>query len=198
MVIGITLDEVLRDFLGQLTYTYEKYIQETDIKEGDITDFNLMNYFKFESIKKMNKFMYTESALEIFGHADQLYDNLMNNFNMFLMDIKDDEEHTVQIVTREVDKAIPSTLFFLSKLGCRAENIRFVTTYEEKWEGVDVLISANPEALKLKPDGKISIKINASYNGNAESDFELDSILEFIKDEKLRNKILNSEIKTLK
>lgn len=198
MVIGITIDEVLRDFLGQLTYTYEKYINEIEIKEGDVKNFNLIEYFKFDSIKEMNKFIYTEAALEIFGHADQLHDNLMNHFNMFLMDIKDDEEHTIQIVTREADKAIPSTLFFLSKLGCRAENIRFVGTYEEKWEGVDVLISANPTALSLKPEGKMSIKIKASYNEDIDSDFELDSILEFIRDEDLRNKILNSEIKRLK
>ena len=43
---------------------------------------------------------------------------------------------------------------------------------------------------------KLSIKINASYNNNSKSDFELDSILEFIKDGEVREKILNTKITT--
>jgi len=197
-VIGVEINEVLRDFIGQLTYTYEKYIGELNLKEGDVKNLNLIEYYKFNSINDMNKFIYTEAALEIFGHADQLHDNLMNDFNMFLMDIKDDEQHTIQLISREADKAIPSTLFFLSKLGCRAENIRFVSTFEEQWEGIDILISANPTALSLKPDGKMTIKIKSSYNEFVDADFEFESILEFINDETLINKILNSEITKLK
>jgi len=194
--IGVTLNEVLRDFLGQLTYTYEKYIRETDIEEDTITEFDLMKYFNFESVDEMNKFIYDEAALEIFGHADQTDNNLMNKFNMFHMDIKDEEEHEIEIVSREVNKSIPSTLFFLSKLSCRAENIRFVKNYNEYWDGVDVLITANPMALESKPEGKLSIKINTSYNKDSKSDFELDSILEFMADEDLREKILNTKITT--
>ncbi len=196
MKIGITLNEVLRDFLGQLTYTYEKYIEETDIEEDTITEFDLMKYFDFASKDEMNSFLYDEAALEIFGHADQAENNLMNKFNMFLMDIKDDEEHVIEIVSREVNKSIPSTLFFLSKLSCRIENIRFEMDYEDYWDGVDVLITANPTALETKPEGKISIKINTSYNKDSKSDFELDSILEFITDETVREKILNTKITT--
>jgi hypothetical protein len=33
----------------------------------------------------------------------------------------------------------------------------------KKWDGIDVLITANPKALESKPEGKISIKVNASY-----------------------------------
>jgi hypothetical protein len=32
----------------------------------------------------------------------------------------------------------------------------------KKWDGI--LITANPKALESKPEGKISIKVNASYN----------------------------------
>jgi hypothetical protein len=59
-------------------------------------------------------------------------------------------------------KSNPSTFFFLSKTGCKIENIRFVTDYAKKWDGIDVLIT-NPKALESKPEGKISIKVNASY-----------------------------------
>lgn len=198
MKIGISINEVLRDTLSQMDYTYSKYIsgEESTITKDEITSFNLEDHFKFESKKDLNRFLYDEASLEIFGHADQMIENLMTKFNMFLVDIEEEEEHTIELVSREYLKSIPSTLFFLSKLGCRATNIRFVKQYEEEWGDVDVLITANPIALKNKPSDKISVKINAPYNSDCQGDFELDSILDFIKDEALRTKILNTKITT--
>jgi hypothetical protein len=196
MKIGISINEVLRDFIGQLTYTYNKYIKETDIKENDVTNFNLIEFFKFDTIDDLNKFIYLEAPLEIFGHADQLSDGIMNHFNHFLMDIEDDGEHEIELVSKEANKSIPSTFFFLSKTGCRANKIRFVKDSKKEWDGVDMLITANPDALKNKPSGKISVKIKSSYNKDVSADFELNSILDFIKDENLRNKILNTKITT--
>jgi hypothetical protein len=196
MKIGIDINEVLRDFIGQLAYTYEKYIGEVDIDENSVDSFDLIKHFDFKTIDEMNKFLYLEASLEIFGHADQLHENLINQFNMFLMDIKDEEEHEIIITSKEVAKSIPSTYFFLSKLGCRAEQINFVQDYKMIWDNIDLLITANPDALESKPSGKVSIKINSSYNKESKSDFELDSILEFIKDDKLRERILNTKITT--
>lgn len=196
MKIGITINEVLRDFIGQLVYTYSRYEGAVDIKEGDVTNLNLIEFFKFENIDKLNTFLYLEETLEIFGHADQMSDGLMNHFNNFLMEIKDDEEHDVQLISREVNKSIPSTLFFLSKTGCRAENIKFVDAYEKEWDDVDILITANPTALETKPTGKISVKVTASYNKDVPADYTIDSILDFIRDEELRNRILNTKITT--
>jgi 5'(3')-deoxyribonucleotidase len=197
-LIGISINEVLRDTLSQMDYTYSKYIsgKESTITKEEITSFNLEDHFAFESKKDLNRFLYDEASLEIFGHADQMIENLMTKFNMFLVGIEEEEEHTIELVSREFLKSIPSTLFFLSKLGCRASNIRFVKQYEEEWGDVDVLITANPVALKNKPSNKISVKINAPYNSDCQGDFELDSILDFIKDEALRNKILNTKITT--
>jgi len=196
MKIGITLNEVLRDYVGQLAYTYDKYVGESNVTEEDITNFNLIEFFKFDDINKFNTFLYLEAPLEIFGHADQMSDGLMNRFNTFLMDIKDDEEHEIEIVSREIDKSIPSTYFFLSKTSCRIDKIRFVSDYASKWDGLDVLITANPQALEAKPSGKISVKVNTTYNKDVVADFEIDSILDFIKNEDLRTKILNTKITT--
>ena len=196
MKIGITLNEVLRDYVGQLAYTYDKYVGENGVTEEDITNFNLIEFFKFEDINKFNTFLYLEAPLEIFGHADQMSDGLMNHFNTFLMDIKDDEEHEIEIVSREIDKSIPSTYFFLSKTSCKIDKVRFVSDYASKWDGLDVLITANPQALEAKPSGKISVKVNTTYNKNVVADFEIDSILDFIKNEDLRTKILNTKITT--
>lgn len=196
MKIGITLNEVLRDYINQLAYTYDKYVGENSVTEEDITNFNLIEFFKFDDINKFNTFLYLEAPLEIFGHADQMSDGLMNRFNTFLMDIKDDGEHEIEIVSREIDKSIPSTYFFLSKTSCRIDKVRFVQDYASKWDGLDVLITANPQALEAKPSGKISVKVNTTYNKNVAADFEIDSILDFIKNEDLRTKILNTKITT--
>jgi hypothetical protein len=205
MKIGISINEVLRDFTGQFIYTYDKYIvpeleaqgkQALDIEIEDVTSFNLMDHFEFTDINKFNTFLYLEAPLEIFGHADLMSDGLMNHFNNFLTNIKDDEEHEVYLVSREVDKSIPSTYFFLSKTGCKADKIKFCAINADEWENIDVLLTANPIALENKPQGKISIKIKAPYNKDVKADYEINSILEFINDEEFRNRILNTTITT--
>ena len=134
MKIGISINEVLRDTLSQMDYTYSKYItgKDSTITRDEVTSFNLEEHFTFDSKKDLNRFLYDEASLEIFGHADQMVENLMTKFNMFLVDIEEEEEHTIELVSREFLRSIPSTLFFLSKLGCRASNIRFVKQNDEE------------------------------------------------------------------
>jgi hypothetical protein len=203
MKIGITLNEVLRNHIEQLIYTYNKYVfvktddkQEFDLNVEDVTSYDLLKFFEFDDINKLNSFLYKEAPLEIFGHADQMSDGLFNHLNTFLMDIKDDGEHEIELVSREIDKSIPSTYFFLSKLGCKIDRIRFVQNYAQKWDGLDVLITANPQTLESKPTGKISIKVKTPYNTDVKADYEIESILDFIKDEEFRDKILNTKITT--
>lgn len=196
MKIAISINEVLRSYIEQLVYTYDKYIAPNDLTVNDVTNFNLIEFFKFDDINKLNSFLYLEAPLEIFGHADQMSDGLMNQFNHFLMDIKDDEEHEVEVVSREIDKSIPSTFFFLSKTGCKADKIRFVKKNEDEWGDADILITANPIALDNKPTGTISVKVRTSYNSTSTADYEIDSILDFIKDAELRERILTTRITT--
>lgn len=197
--IGITLNEVMRDFLSQFVYTYEKYKlpkdEDYDKKVTEIDSMDFIEHFnKFRDIDDVNTFMFSEASLEIFGHADQIYENLMNKFNTFLSDIEFDEEHEIILISREANKSIPSTLFFLSKLGCRATNIKFVKKHEEKWDHVDILVTAHPKALESKPEGKKSIKINAPYNKEVSADFELDTIMELFDVDSIENEELRDGI----
>jgi len=205
MKIGISINEVLRDFIGQFIYTYDKYIVPeleadgvtvSDLEIEDVTSFNLMDHFEFTDINRFNTFLYLEAPLEIFGHADLMSDGLMNHFNNFLVNIKDDEEHEVYLVSREVDKSIPSTYFFLSKTGCKSDKIQFCSSNENEWDGIDVLVTANSIALENKPQGKISIKVKSPYNKDVKADYEIDTLLDFINDEEFRNRILNTIITT--
>ena len=72
MKIAISINEVLRDFIGQFIYTYEKYIVPELEKDGktyseieieDVTSFNLINHFEFEDINKINTFPYKKVPL---------------------------------------------------------------------------------------------------------------------------------------
>lgn len=197
MKIGITLNEVLRDFISQFAYTYGKYHGiDWDIEKNPITDFDLMNheFVDFDDEYELKKFLYMEAALEIFGHADQTHNNIMTQFNQFLIELKDEEEgHEVELVSREAAMSIPSTYFFLSKTLCKAPTVRFVTAYADKWEGVDVLITACPVALQEKPSGKVSVKVKTPYNKDVKADYEIEDLFEFMHDAELRDKILNTK-----
>lgn len=197
MVVGIEINEVIRDFIGQLEYTYNKYIEDADIniEANPVTSFNLIEHFPFKSTEELNKFLYQDAALEIFGHADELEHNLINQLNLFIMDMKDLEGHEIILVTREAMTAIPATFFFLSKKACKCENIKFLQSYADEWNDVDILITANPEALISKPSGKISVKVKTTYNENVNADFEIKSLFDFMLDDQLRNKIITTKLK---
>lgn len=193
MKIGITLDEVLRDFLGQMNYTCSKYFEVYDKtnKDVEVTDFNkLVEFYKFEDRIEFYKFLYDEHSLEIFGHADQLHDNIMVRFNDFLSNIADEEEHEIYLISRETGRAIASTFFFLSKLGCKANNVKFVTKYEDVWDEMDVVITATPQILNSKPEGKKSVKVEASYNMETDSDYTISKLTDFMGSEELQQEIL--------
>jgi len=189
MKIGITLNEVIRDFIGQFKYVYGKYYK-TDLEDVNVDEWDLIKFFKFPNEKKLNEFLYSEAPMEIFAHADQLHSNIGTILNKFISEINDDEEHEIIMISRDAHKSRPSTLFFLSKLGFTGNNIKFVTDTAKKWEGIDLLVTANPIALDAKPEGKISVKINASYNKDTEADYTLNSILDFVNNEKQFNEIV--------
>lgn len=193
MKIGISLNEVVRDYLGQFHYVYEKYKGEVDFEYEDITSFDLLDSYKFEDKAELNQFLYRHCSLEVFGHADQTEPNIFVKLNNFIMDMEDEGEHEVYIVSREHNTSIPSTLFFLSKMLCKARNIRFVENYEDKWNDVDALITANPITLAAKPEGKIAFKIDAPYNKDVKGDFNIEKA-ENIFDVEAINKLLKIEI----
>jgi len=196
MRIGISLNEVLRDFIGQVAYTHDKYLGEFDIEESPITDFDLLKHpilkKSFKDERELNKFMYNDHPLEIFGHNDQTHDTISVKLNKFLLDIDDEEEHEVEIVSREINKSIGATFFFLSKTIMNCSRLRFITSHVDEWDGVDVLITANPIALKNKPKGKIAVKVNAPYNEKSKADYTIDNLMEFMEDEDFRDEILES------
>ena len=196
MIIGIDLNDVLRNFTGRLEEIYNKYEigPEVDLEKNPMSEFNLINTFPFSGgTDELNFFLYIEASLEVFGLGKATSDNIITKLNSFDLDLKDEEEHSLCISSREVNNSIPASLYFLAKNACKIDTIKFHKGYEDLWEGVDVLISANPITLENKPSNKTSIKVNTSYNKTTKADYSIDNLLEFIEDEDLRNDILNNK-----
>jgi hypothetical protein len=108
-----------------------------------------------------NRFMYEDYAFEIFGSAPMMYKNMDLEVNQFYFKYKDLVDFVV--ISKENQFSIPSTLFFLSKIRTRFTEYRFVETNKEMLEGLDVLITTDPEILDA-PTAKKIIKLLRPYN----------------------------------
>jgi hypothetical protein len=173
MKIGIEINNVLRDTLSKIEQVYEKwyienpFIEETDFKYeiiSPVTTLNLTSHLKFPDEDHLYNFLYKEYTMEIFGHAASVEYTGMNDLNDFYLDMRDD--HEISIVSDEIGKSKPATLFFLSKFGCLVENIKFYSepTKKNMWDSIDILLTANPDLLLNIPEKKVVIKYETSYN----------------------------------
>ncbi len=196
MKIGISLDGVVRDFITKFELVYDKYFpvnEDVTLPERNITTLNLLDHFEFSGgTSDLDKFMYVDAALEIFGHAGETKLNSVEHLNQ-LHNIIEDMGHTPIVISKELNNSKPATLFFLSKLSAKLNNIIFVRDYNKKWDHVDILITANPYLMDNKPKGKIVIKVIKGYNKNNFADFTIVDLKELIDDKKLIEKILSTE-----
>ena len=199
MRIGIEINGVLRNTLGKLGQTYQKYLidktegieYEEDFKYEiiePIENIEVKKHFKFRDDNEMYSFLYEEFPMEIFGHSQSSEYTTFNDLNDLYMKFRD--KHDILIVSDEIGKSKPATLFFLSKFGCLVEKIKFYSniTIESMWDEVDLLLTSNPTLLLECPKDKLIIKFETEYNKNIESFHTISSLREF--EEKL-NQIEN-------
>jgi len=199
MRIGIEINGVLRDTIGKLEQVYQKYFidkwegfEEQDFKYEmslPVTSLNLKEHFKFKDDEEFFSFLYEENAMEIFGHAGSTETFTFNDFNNIYLDLRN--EHDIIVVSDEIGKSKPATLFFLSKFGCLTEEIKFYSnsTINSMWNQIDVLLTANPDLLLNHPENVRVIKFNTEYNKNIEYSDSIDTLKEFL--DKLIIKELN-------
>ena len=173
MRIGIELNGVLRDTLKKIQQEYEKWYIENPFKEetefeyklkSDVTSLNLMEHLSFKNEEELYDFLYKEHTMEIFGHAGSVETSSMMDLNDFYLDMRD--FHDILIVSDEIGKSKPASLFFISKFGCLVESVKFYSeiTINNLWESVDILLTANPKLLLNHPSNKTLIKFETSYN----------------------------------
>lgn len=216
MRIGIEVNGVLRDTIGKFTQLYEKHMIDQDSEtyvgatytldisgntelidqidesfkyeiKSDVTSLKLKDHFAFRSDDELFSFTYEEYTMELFGHAPSTETFTFNILNDFYYEFR--ENNDLIIVSDEIGKSKPSTLFFLSKFGCLFEKIFFYSesTKDFMWNSVDILLTSNPDLLLNIPNGKVVIKYTTEYNKHVSSEYEINTLSE-----------LSETIKTIK
>jgi hypothetical protein len=184
--IGIEINGVLRDTLKKISEVYEKWYIENPYRDeeskgeiiSELNSLEIMKHLKFKNEDELYNFLYKEYTMEIFGHAGSVEYNGMNDLNDFYIDMRD--RHDIMVVSDEMGKSKPASLFFLSKFGCLIESIKFYSesTINSLWSSVDVLLTANPNLLLNHSDSVIVIKYETSYNKDIESKHSITTLKE--------------------
>ena len=208
--IGIEINGVLRDTIGKFTQIYEHnmlgdgvsesvdrtyelrvsgdsddIIENTEINNfkyellSDVKSLNLKDHFAFKDENELYSFMYEDFVMQIFGHAGSTETFTFNDLNDLYLKHRDNNE--LLIVSDEIGRSKPSSLFFLSKFGCLLEKVKFYsnTTINTLWDEVDVLLTANPDLIVNHPKDKVVVKFLTAYNKNVNTDYEIKSLKEF-------------------
>ena len=187
MRIGIELNGVLRDTLRKIQQEYEKWYIENYFNEDEefkyevitkLTSLEISKHLKFKNEDELYDFLYKEHTMEIFGHAGSVETSGMIDFNDFYLDVRDN--HDITIVSDEIGKSKPASLFFISKFGCLVESVKFYSesTINSLWDSIDILLTANPKLLLTHPENKIVIKYNTSYNSDIKTEHKISTIKE--------------------
>lgn len=159
-------DEVVSEF-NEVTEEWDEITEKNTFKYGlnlPVTSMNLIEHFKFQNQEDLYNFFYVDFPMQIFGHSPSISANTFNILNDLYVDLRDDNEIT--IISDEIGKSKPATLFFLSKYGCLVENIKFYSkvTLEKTFNEFDIIVTSNPDLLSIDSDNKTIIKVETSYN----------------------------------
>jgi hypothetical protein len=188
MRIAVELNGVLRDTLKKIQQEYEKWYLDNPFKEdeekseyevlSDLTTLDIVNHLKFKDKNELYDFLYKEHTMEIFGHSSSVETSGMMDFNEFYLDMRDN--HDILIVSDEIGKSKPASLFFISKFGCLVETVKFYSesTINSLWNSVDILLTANPNLLLNHPENVKVIKFNTTYNTEIKTEHSISSIKE--------------------
>ena len=176
-------------FVGD--YDLEKWISfpQEEVVRNEIQfnpEFNEREFLKSDEMLEtesvtddeitVEEFIYDKCCLEIFGYAEEMIDGAVNTVND--LSLSSTGKHEFIITSREAGRSVPSTLFFLSKTGCMIPDINFTIATTDCWNHVDVMITDHPEILQSKPEGKLTIKVEKTFNENIPSDYTVRSVKE--------------------
>lgn len=204
--IAIEVNGVLRDTIGKLKQVYEKFLMEKSEEDLDpqfeinsenddlikvedenkfdygiiepISSLEISKYFKFKSQEEQFSFIYDEFPMHIFGHASSSEMLTFNYLNEFYKDFRNDYE--IVIISDEIEKSKPSTLFFLSKFSCLIESVVFYnpTTIDKVISSFDLIVTSNPDIVINYSNILNVIKYATEYNKQVSTAHEIKSLRE--------------------
>lgn len=131
-----------------------------------ITSYDLINHFKFPTQEDLFNFFYEDFPMQIFGNSPTMSSDTFKILNELYE--KNREKIDFSIISEELQKSKPATLFFLAKNSCLLENIRFYSnhTVYDLIDSSDIIVTANPTILNLVPGSRNIIKVETTYNEN--------------------------------
>jgi hypothetical protein len=200
MRIAIDINDVVRDFSNNFVrYYIEGYDHKFDLTDFEFWSNDLSVVFPFKSKQSYHNFIYNDYVFELFGKCGVCTRKLETELNdwteRIIKDIDTEEPIEVLFVSpMEYGLSIGNTYFFLSKLGTKIREVYFPTDSETIWDKCDVLITANPNLLLSKPEGKKSVKIKFEYNKEVEADYAFKDLSSFLTNEENTEKLLNEFI----
>jgi hypothetical protein len=198
MRICITLDDVIRAKTRQFGKILAKSKGEKDgaLSGVEVTTNDLCEVFGFESRGEYNKFLYEDYPFEVFAEAPVMERMLDKKLNLWILGLLNEEgwSDTEFILANpyEFNTSIGYTCFFLSQIATRVREFYFPADSSKIWDKCDVLITADPKLLAEKPEGKIAIKIDTSYNKDSECDYSYESLTKLIEDNDVKEKFRKS------
>jgi hypothetical protein len=186
MKIAIDLNDVVRDFSTNfLKYYIECYNRNFDLTDFEFWSNDMSAVFNFQSKSAMYDFMYSNYAFELYGKCGTCGRNLTQELNKWAeitvkeADVPDDID-LMFVSSKEYGLSICNSYYFISKLGTKIRETYFPTDSAEIWDKCDVLITADPNLLNIKPENKIAIKITTDYNKEAPADFTYNNLVSFL------------------
>jgi hypothetical protein len=204
MKIGIEINGVLRDTILKFRQVYEKVMIDTQDDEtqsssfqidmsgnteeevlpepfeykviSEVDSLDLIDHFSFRDKNEFFSFMYEEHPMEIFGHSPSTEMLTFNILNDLYLELRN--SHEIHIISDEIGKSKPASLFFLSKFGCLVENVSFYNeiTKNDVLSKFDLIVTSNPDVIINYGDKIDVIKFNTCYNVNIESKHSISSI----------------------
>jgi hypothetical protein len=209
MRIAIDVNGVLRDTIGKFKQLYEKHLIEQPQNEyqtfkfkkfdnvvygeyepeelpipfeykilSPVTSLDLKQHFAFQNEEEYYSFLYEEYCMELFGHTPSTEMTTFVDLNELY--INNRKECDFMVLSDEIGKSKPATLFFLSKFGCELEKVFFYSniTLNSIWNEFDVLLTANPNLLLNHPKDKIVIKFETEYNTDIKKEYSITKLKE--------------------
>jgi hypothetical protein len=165
--IGIDIDGTLRN----LDYNIEKYLSidyphrvKRFIQAKH--DWNKLDLAFDGDRDAVCNWLYGSRAFHIFGQAPKMYPAVMDHLNALVKRAANTDDIELWISTVQREQSITATLFWLAKNGCRATNIRFYNSFNQKISaGFDYVVDDRPIVLvKAKEAGSVAIVVPHPYN----------------------------------
>ena len=191
MKIAIDLNDVIRDFSNNfLKYYLDLYNHEFDLSDFEFFSKDLKLVFPFQNDESFYRFVYEDTAFELFAKCPTCSSHTDVDLKKFIAKAREDYNVDVILVsTKEYGMSMGSTYFFISKLNPSVREVFMPFDSSEIWDHCDVLVTADPNLLDSKPEGKVSVKIDFDYNKESSGDYSYSSFRKFVEDEEIIEKL---------